>query len=159
MLDCRIMAIEIRRAQAEESDALTLIARAAKRHWQYPESWMGKWNAELTITPEFIVDNEVFVALINNEIAGCCALVVAEELAEIEHLWIKPEYMGSGVGRTLFEHALNRAKELDIPALELSADPNAEVFYERMGATRVGEVPAGMNGEATRVLPRMRIQL
>jgi GNAT superfamily N-acetyltransferase len=67
--------------------------------------------------------------------------------------------MGSGVGRSLFEHARDRARELRLPVLELSADPNAEGFYERMGAKRVGDVPAGMNGAASRVLPRMRINL
>jgi hypothetical protein len=43
--------------------------------------------------------------------------------------------------------------------LELSADPNAEGFYERMGAKRVGEIAAGMNGHEYRTLPRMRMKL
>jgi N-acetylglutamate synthase-like GNAT family acetyltransferase len=151
--------VTIRRADLSEAEQLTAIAHAAKRHWGYPESWIEKWSADLTITPEFLANHEVFVAIANNAIAGCCALVVTGTLAEIEHMWIKPEQMGSGVGRALFEHARDRARELQLAVLELSADPNAEGFYERMGAERVGDVPAGMNGEAARVLPRMRINL
>ena len=153
------MTISIRRADPSEAEPLTDIAHAAKRHWGYPDRWIEEWKPDLTITPDFIANNEVFVAIVNDAIAGCCALVITGALAEIEHMWIRPEQMGGGVGRALFEHARDRARELRLPVLELSADPNAEGFYERMGAKRVGDVPAGMNGAASRVLPRMRINL
>lgn len=153
------MSIEIRRAQPNEAEVLTAIAHAAKRHWNYPEDWIDQWRPDLTITPEFIRDNEVFVAVVNEQIAGCCALVLTDSLAEIEHMWMRPEHMGSGIGRALFEHAKRRAAEGGAQVLELSADPNAEGFYARMGAKRIGEIPAGMTGRADRVLPRMRINL
>jgi N-acetylglutamate synthase-like GNAT family acetyltransferase len=159
MLDCLAMSIEIRRAHPEESETLSQIAHAAKRHWGYPESWIEDWKADLTITAEFIANHEVFVAIVNDAIAGCCALVVTGPVAEIEHMWIRPEQMGNGVGRALFEYARDRARELQLPVLELSADPNAAGFYERMGAKRIGDVSAGMSGEEARVLPRMRINL
>ena len=152
------MRIEIRRAHPEEADTLTEIAHAAKRHWKYPESWIQQWQMDLTISGEFIRTHEVFVATINDEIGGCCALVMTGTLAEIEHMWIRPEQMGSGVGRALFEHARARAVEHGATALELSADPYAEGFYARMGAKRIGEIPADMDGQP-RVLPRMRINL
>ena len=152
------MPIEIRRATPEDADTLTQIAHAAKRHWKYPENWIEQWQPDLTLTPDFIKTNEIFVAGINGEIVGCCALVMSGSLAEIEHMWIRPEHMGSGVGRALFEHARSRAWERGAKALELSADPNAEGFYQRMGAERIGEVPADMDGQ-TRVLPRMRMEL
>ena len=153
------MNIEIRRAQPNDADTLTNIAHAAKRHWNYPEHWIEQWKLDLTITPEFISENEFFVALVNQEIVGCCALVLSESLAEIEHMWMRPERMGSGIGRALFKHAKRRAEERGATVLELSADPNAEGFYQRMGAKRIGEVAAGMHGREDRVLPRMRIQL
>jgi len=152
------MRIEIRRANPEEADTLTEIAHAAKRHWNYPESWIRQWQTDLTITREFIVTHEVFAATIDGDIVGCCALVLTDSLAEIEHMWIRPEQMGSGLGRALFEHARARAVERGANALELSADPYAEGFYARMGAKRIGEIPADMGGEP-RALPRMRIEL
>jgi N-acetylglutamate synthase-like GNAT family acetyltransferase len=152
------MRIEIRRANPEEADTLTEIAHAAKRHWNYPESWIQQWQTDLTITREFIATHEVFVATISGEIVGCCALVLTDSLAEIEHMWIRPEQMGTGVGRALFEHARERAMERGANVLELSADPYAEGFYARMGAKVIGEIPANMDGQS-RVLPRMRIEL
>lgn len=152
------MHLKIRSANPDDAATLTAIAHAAKRHWKYPEDWIEHWQSDLTITPEFIANNEVFVAIIDDEIAGCCALVVSDSLAEIEHMWIKPECMGTGVGRALFEHARDRAVALGFSTLELSADPNAEGFYQRLGAVRIGEVRADIAGQ-TRVLPRMKIEL
>jgi len=55
---------------------------------------------------------------------------------------IDPRHMRKSIGRALFQHTKRRAEELGLHTLELSADPNAERFYERMGAKRIGEVPA-----------------
>ena len=152
------MDIQIRLARADEADALTELAHAAKRHWHYPENWIEHWKEDLTITSDFIATNEVYVAMIDDKLAGCCALVVNGSVAEIEHMWVKPDYMGSGVGRSLFLKIRDRAAELNLPIIELSADPNAEAFYKRMGATRVGEVRSEIEGQP-RVLPRMAIDL
>jgi len=152
------MDIQIRRANPGEACVLTQLAHVAKRHWGYPESWIEHWKADLTITSDFIADNEVFVAIIDDEITGCCALVISDSLAELEHMWIKPDLIGNGVGRALFAHVIARAAELNLSALEISADPNAEGFYERMGASRIGEVRADIDGQ-TRLLPRMRLKL
>lgn len=158
MLDCSsVMDLQIRPATPDEAEALTALAHSAKRHWGYPEEWISHWQIDLTITPDFIATNEVFVATIDNEIAGCCALVASESLTELEHMWIDPKHMRKGIGRALFEHTKRRAEELGSNTLELSADPNAESFYERMGAKRIGEVPADVLGQS-RVLPRMRIE-
>ena len=152
------MDIHIRRASPDEAALLTEIAHAAKRHWGYPENWIQQWKPDLTITPEFIADNEVYVAVKDEEIVGCCAIAFSETVIELEHMWIRPEHMGAGVGRALFLHVKERAANLNVPALELSADPNAEGFYERMGATRIGEARSEIEGKP-RVLPRMIVTL
>jgi N-acetylglutamate synthase-like GNAT family acetyltransferase len=152
------MDVQIRRARPDEADVLTEIAHAAKRHWGYSESWIEHWQADLTITPEFIARNEMYVAMIDEEVVGCCALVFSAALAELEHMWIRPQHMGTGVGRALFLHAQERAANLEISVLEISADPNAEGFYERMGARRIGEVQSEIEGQP-RVLPRLSVDL
>jgi N-acetylglutamate synthase-like GNAT family acetyltransferase len=152
------MDIQIRRAHPDEADVLTEIAHAAKRHWGYPENWIEHWKDDLTITPDFIASNEMYVAVAGEEIAGCCALVLSDSQAELEHMWIKPAHMGNGVGRALFNQIVERGTQLKATGLELSADPNAEGFYQRMGATRIGEVRSEIEGQP-RVLPRMRFAL
>jgi len=152
------MNIQIRRARPDEAAALTKIAHLAKRHWGYPENWIEHWRDELTITPDFIVNNEMYIALAGEEIAGCCALVLRDSQAELEHMWIRPEQMGTGIGRALFHQIVERATQLKAAGLEISSDPNAEGFYKRMGAKRIGEVQSEIEGQP-RVLPRMSVDL
>ncbi len=148
--------MEIRRAEPEDASALTRIAFAAKGHWGYPEHWMERWRESLTITHEFIRRNEVHVAIVEEQPAGFYALAGEGRRIELEHLWVLPERMGAGVGRTLFGHAIRTATSLGAGVVGIEADPNAEGFYHRMGATRVGEIVYEIDGRE-RVLPLLAI--
>jgi GNAT superfamily N-acetyltransferase len=142
----------IRRAAADDADALTAIAHAAKRHWRYPEEWIALWRRDLTFTPEFIERYPVYCAVEANAVVGVSALVFAAADCELEHFWVVPTRMGTGLGRALFEHAVERCRAIGARRLWINADPNAEGFYARMGARRVGEVPSTPAG---RMLPRL----
>jgi GNAT superfamily N-acetyltransferase len=150
--------IEIGRASPGVAEALTRVAFAAKRHWGYPERWISHWSETLTITPEFIRDHEVYAAVVGGEPIGFYALAGTGHELELEHLWVSPAWIGSGVGRLLFEHAMNKAAARGAKHLEIEADPNAEGFYLRMGARRAGENVYEIEGQR-RVLPRMVVEL
>jgi len=113
---------------------------------------MERWRDTLTITPEFIRQNEIHVATVEGEQAGFYALVGEGWRIVLEHLWVLPERMGAGVGRALFEHAVRTAASLGAGVVGIEADPNAEGFYRRMGARRVGEIVYEIDGQE-RVLP------
>jgi GNAT superfamily N-acetyltransferase len=142
----------IRRAVADDADALTAVAHAAKRHWGYPEAWMALWRRDLTLTVEFIERYPVHCAVDADAIVGFYALLFAGADCELEHFWVVPARMGAGVGRALFEHAVERCRAIGAERLWINADPNAEGFYRRMGARRVGEV---LSTPAGRTLPRL----
>ena len=125
-------------ARPTDAARLTEIAFAAKRHWGYPERWIESWRDALTITPEFLARHETFSAVMDGKIVGFCSLGQKESHAELLHLWVLPERMGQGIGRALFFHAIERTKTLGFRTLEIESDPNAEGFYQRMGARRVG---------------------
>jgi len=148
----------IRKASTENSETLTQIALEAKRHWGYPEHWIKHWESDLTITPEFIENNQVYVAEVDGEIRGFYALCVIDDKAELEHMWVQPVYIGTGIGKDLFLDAMERAAKMNVSEVELSADPNAAGFYERMGATRIGEVDSEIDGKP-RKLPRMKVDV
>ena len=147
----------IRRSSPEEANALTQIALDAKRYWGYPEHWIKHWESDLTISSDFIRDNHVYVAEDEGELRGFYALCVADRKAELEHLWVTPASIGTGIGKELFLDAMERAAALDVSAVELSADPNAAGFYRRMGAMHIGETDATIEGQV-RKLPRMKIE-
>lgn len=148
----------IRRALPTEAELLTEIAHAAKRHWGYPEHWIAQWCEALTLTPAMLAEHPVYVAVHGVEIRGFYALEIDGNTCTLEHFWIRPESIGHGVGRALFEHAVRTAAAKGAEMLLIDSDPHAEGFYRCMGAQRVGEVPADME-ETARVLPRMLLQL
>jgi predicted N-acetyltransferase YhbS len=147
--------MEIRRAKPEDAAALTEIAFAAKRHWGYPEQWIQSWKHVLTIQPEFIAANDTYVAYLEGQTVGFYALVNEKGRMSLEHLWVLPSTMGKGIGRTLFNHAVQRAKALGVKAIEIESDPNAEKFYAQMGARRIGANVTEMEGHS-RSLPVLR---
>jgi GNAT superfamily N-acetyltransferase len=119
----------IRRALPEEANTLTQIALDAKRYWGYPEHWIKHWESDLTVSSDFIRDNHVYVAEEGDEIRGFYALCVNGPKAELEHMWVTPARIGTGIGKELFLDAMERAAALNIRDVELSANPNAAGFY------------------------------
>ena len=145
----------IRAASADEAPLLTEIALEAKRHWGYPEHWIKHWESDLTIRPDFISNHLVFVAEKDGEVRGFYALCSNDGKVELEHMWVKPQYIGTGIGKELFLHAMDRATALNIKEVSIIADPNAASFYEHMGAERVGEIDSSIEG---RKLPRLKFE-
>lgn len=116
------------------------------------------WKPGSTIDPEFIAENDVFAAIEKEEIIGFYALVQDGENFQLEHLWIKPAFIGGGIGRSLFHHAADQARNLGADILTIESDPNAEAFYRKMGAELVGEMIGEIDGMERR-LPLMKIVL
>ena len=130
--------MEIVPAKPDDAAVLTEIAFAAKRHWGYPERWLESWREALTLKPEFIAGHETYVAVVGDKAVGFYALGRKGDRLDLLHMWVLPGWMGRGVGRLLFLHALERTKALGFRGLEIESDPNAEGFYLRLGAHRVG---------------------
>jgi GNAT superfamily N-acetyltransferase len=147
----------VRLANSHEAALLTRIALEAKQYWGYPEHWIKKWESDLTISEDFIRDNQVYVYERDQQICGFYALCINGERAELEHMWVAPPYIGTGVGKELFLDAMDRSTAMNIRRIDITADPNAAGFYERMGATRTGDIVSEMDGQP-RILPRMSIE-
>jgi GNAT superfamily N-acetyltransferase len=147
---------KVRPAKPEEALALTDLAHASKRHWGYPDNWISHWKDALTLTPEYIEANQVFVAEDDEHVMGFYALVVSDDRAELDHMWVSPDHLGTGVGKALFIHAMRSAKGQNLSEVEILSDPNAEGFYQKMGAYRTGESVSELDGQA-RMLPRLTI--
>jgi GNAT superfamily N-acetyltransferase len=148
--------VKIRKAVPEDADTLTRLAQDAKRHWGYPEHWLTHWQADLTISPDFINRTDVYVAESEGKALGFYALIIRKDKAELDHLWVLPAHIGTGVGKQLFLHAMQHAAKENVSAVEILSDPNAEGFYRKQGAHRIGEEVSEIDGEP-RVLPRLTV--
>jgi len=150
--------MQIVRAKPQDAEALTEIAHAAKRHWGYPERWIESWRETLTIRAEFIAANVAYCATEDSRAVGFYLLTSESDGLHLDHLWILPDAMGRGIGRALFEHAVEEARTLGHRKFKIEADPNAEGFYARMGARRVGEAVTEIEGRQ-RELPLLLYEL
>ena len=126
------------RTKAEDAEALTQIAHAAKRCWGYPEKWIESWREVLTMRPQFMANNISYGAIEDGRPVGFYVLTTESDGLHLDHLWILPEAMHRGIGRALFAHAVEEARRAGCSCLKIEADPNAAGFYTRMGALRVG---------------------
>jgi GNAT superfamily N-acetyltransferase len=150
--------VQIVRARPEDADALTAIAHSAKRHWGYPERWIETWRDILTMRPEFVAANVAYAAIEDGHAVGFYLLTTEADGIHLDHLWILPAAMHRGLGRSLFEHAVGQTRTLGFRVIKIEADPNAEGFYRRMGATRVGTSVTEVEGEP-RQLPLLEFHL
>ncbi len=135
------------RAKPEDADVLTEIAHAAKRYWGYPPEWIERWRDILTMRPEFIAANLAYSATEDGRAVGFYLLTTESDGLHLDHLWITPSAMGRGIGRALFGHAAEQARACGHASFKIEADPNAEGFYRRMGAKRVGINVTEIEGE------------
>jgi len=152
------MNLQITRAEPEQAEALSQIALPAKRHWGYPERWIELWKPQLTFSPEYFEENESWVAETDNAPIAFYTLLEKDGKAWIDNLWVSPEFMGQGIGKKLFLHALEVSKQRGYKSLQLEADPNATGFYEKMGMKKTGERASEVEGQP-RILPIMEVRL
>lgn len=150
--------MQIVAARPDDAATLTKIAFAAKRHWGYPERWIESWRDLLTIPPEFIAEHEVYAAVLDGRSIGFYALGRKGDKLELLHLWVLPDMMGRGVGRSMFLHAIERTKTSGCVELEIESDPNAEGFYRKFGARRVGSSISDVE-EQRRELPLLVVEI
>jgi GNAT superfamily N-acetyltransferase len=154
------MPLSITRAEPSQATQLTKIAYAAKAFWNYPEQWLAFWreHGDMTITALSIAANPTFVATKDHELIGFYTLILQQDTAILENLFIKPDFIGQGLGKLLFQHAREQAKQLGAKKLTLESDLNAKAFYEHMGMKQIGERKSMLFREE-RVLPIMEIEL
>jgi GNAT superfamily N-acetyltransferase len=150
--------MQIARAKPEDAATLTQIANASKRHWNYPEHWIEGWRDILTMKPDCIAANIAYCAIEDRSAIGFYVLTREEDGLHLDHLWVLPAAMHRGIGRALFEHAITQARNLGFQSIKIEADPNAEGFYQRMGAKRIGTRVNEIDRQ-TRELPLLEFRI
>lgn len=145
----------LRPARQAEAAVLSAIAMDSKAHWGYDAAFMEGCRAEISVSPKEIEELTVVVAQIGPEVAGFYSLEPdGTGGGELHKLFVRPDYIGHGIGRRLFQDACQHANGAGFHAIFLDSDPYALGFYEQMGCSVIGEAPSG--SIPGRKLPRMR---
>lgn len=147
----------IRPAGAEEAAALSGLCMRSKAAWGYGAAFMEASRASLTLTAERIAGGCCWVAEEGGQVLGIAAIVPDGADMELDLLFVEPGMMRGGVGRALLAHAAEAARARGARRLTILADVNADGFYQRCGAVRVGEAPS--DAIPGRMLPLLEIRL
>ncbi len=148
--------LQIVKAQPTDCSTLTEISKAAKAYWGYAQKWLDLWDADLTITPENMEKDSIYKLIQEERILGFCVISEEDDSLEIEHLWIRPAYIGKGLGKLLLQKVLDKVITKSHVTLSVVADPNATGFYEKFGLKTIAYIPSQPEG---RQLPVMQLPL
>ena len=108
---------------------------------------------ELTLRSADLEDSAVIGAFAGARLVGVAQVGLEGPDCFLEKLFVDPDAMGSGYGRRLFAWAADAARNLDADELLIDADPDAVLFYLRMGCRSAGSATSG--SIPGRTLPRL----
>ena len=92
----------------------------------------------IELPAEQIERKQVIVAELGNRIAGFAVVLADDDLAELDGLFVEPEYWRQGIGAALVDLAVHEARRQGL-AMTVIANPSARGFYERCGFALEGE--------------------
>ena len=147
----------LRPAHRAECAVLTDLCFRSKAAWGYDAAFMEICRDELTLTPKRLERSVAQVAEDDGHLVGFAEIVVEDDIARLEKLFVDPKYFGIGVGRKLFDWAVQAAVARGASLMMIESHPGAAPFYRRMGALDDGVVASGsVHG---RTIPSLRLPL
>jgi ribosomal protein S18 acetylase RimI-like enzyme len=87
-------------------------------------------------------DGRLFLAIDDDQIAGCVALrKIDDGICEIKRLYVRPEFRGRSLGRSLTETVIEAAREIGYRRMRLDTLPGkmdrAIAMYRSLGFTNI----------------------
>ena len=145
--------------KAEESDAkdLTELTIRSKAYWGYTPEQIAEWRADLTIYPEYIAQEEVYILTIEKVLIGYYSFIrLNHQKVKLDNIFIAPNYIRQGYGNILMNAFFNQVRDRGFKTIRLDSEPNAENFYKKLGFKVIGQLESTLKN---RFLPIMELQI
>jgi N-acetylglutamate synthase-like GNAT family acetyltransferase len=133
---------KVRIAPAREGSlaAINALVARSKAHWSWPEGYLERSLPLHTLAPTYLRHNYCFEVLgADGELLAFFAVVASDERVVLDNLWVEPELIGRGIGRSACEYIVRLAREHGWRKLWVLPDPPAEGFYRKTGFVDTGE--------------------
>lgn len=144
----------IRRAEPGDAKTLTALALKSKAHWGYDAAFMAMIEHDFVITEDYVRNWPVYVLVEGSDVIGFYGFRDIDDEPFLCDLWMAPAFIGKGLGKSLWRHAVDVARDAGRDRFLIESDPNAEGFYLKMGAKRIGSIKSKPTG---RMLPLLEM--
>jgi GNAT superfamily N-acetyltransferase len=149
--------MRLEKANSNDNEVLTAITKKSKAYWGYSDEQIEIWSESLTVSPAYIETKSVYKLVIDTRTVGYYSFFYEDEYTiKLDNLFILPEYIGKGFGRILMDDFLILVKGTDVSKIILDSEPNAEMFYAKLGFVKVGEIETSIEN---RYLPIMELNI
>lgn len=123
-----------RSAVPSDLPQINTLLRASKGHWGYSESFLDSFMEKWGVKNDYLDKNEI---LLLEDPSLVAFYAFNQNGPELDLFFIHPAHIGTGLGRILWQDALQYAADKGWPQFHFISDPHAEPFYHHMGATTV----------------------
>lgn len=128
-----------RHAHSSELNIINDLIRGSKAYWGYTEVFLDEFMAKWGIQEHYLHDNAVFLFEKESELMGLFAFKINKDhLPELDLFFVHRNQIGKGIGKIMWQQALNYVSERNWTEFKIIADPHAEQFYKHMGAKNIG---------------------
>lgn len=154
--------ITLSRLEPDQFDAVNAMVLRSKAFWGYDADMMAKMETVLRLDPDAAAEGRAIAAFQTGAPMGLAQISAPYQsdtglAVLLDLLFIAPEAIGSGLGKQLYDWALEQARLADAVSLHILSDPNARGFYTAMGARFVEDRPSELI--PGRVLPWLEHRL
>lgn len=145
------MSITYQNATITDNHLLTETALISKRYWGYSEEYILKWTDDLTITALNFRNGELVKCFLDGEYIGFFELRDKGAYVRLEHFWLLPEFINKGYGSIIISEIKAKAKAKGYKYIEIYAEPNANLFYEKMGGELIKQILTSVPGRMMKI--------
>ena len=158
MLEEQHSSVSFRRARASEAVAIRELIVRSMGHWEHAPAYLQEARELMSLSAEDLERDEAWLAMVDGEVVGFYRLSRAGENAEIEEFHLEPAWIGCGIGRAMFEHAVPQGRRIGARWMTWTTEANALGFYLHMGGEVTGTEPSGIEGEEPMACMRLDLQ-
>ncbi len=125
----------------------------SKAYWGYDLDFLEQCREILRLDENLVAAGLSQVALVDDRLGGVVEISVEHHRAELELIFVHPDWMKRGIGNRLYDWAAHEARTRRCTEMHILSDPNARGFYESKGARF--QLMAASDAIAGRMLPRL----
>jgi N-acetylglutamate synthase-like GNAT family acetyltransferase len=147
--------ISIRDAERADVPEIGAVYRRSSLSNEGDRAALLQHQEVLEYDPVAVTEHRVRIAVVDGRLVGFATLRPEGRSGELEDLFVDPDWMRRGIGRALVLDAVDTARRQGLMRIDVTANPHALEFYERVGFRPEGitETPFGPGHRMTVSVP------